>query len=448
MKSGHENGHEFGHALPLPVCRLKGGNMKKKEVPKTEHGQGVFDILKSGSLRYRINFTPKGSAKTYRLSVSGKTKAECFRKMEEKKLEAVQGDLTTRSRADDVPLKDAMSAWLFDTKPGTRKERTIDRDECTLRTLINPFPIGEMKVRKVTSDTITKHLHFLQYEAVTRRGVGYSYSTTKKAYELLNQFFNYRHLDSPNMNPMNRVKRPINKRNIGDISGEEETLLEDVVLNDAEIQTFKEYAFREVSAKVYGASKYGASLYFILVTFIRAGEAMALKWRDIDFNKREMRISKTVARVKNREAEKGEQKTKVITTKPKTGSGTRVVMLTDEAIEALTFIREHSEFTSPDDYVITTSSGNHVSEDRLFRAVRNLIDIAGLANDARKNFGVHSLRHSGISYYLRHGVPVEVISKMAGHASTAITSTIYYHVIEEQRKEALTIMNNIKEVTA
>lgn len=105
--------------------------------------------------------------------------------------------------------------------------------------------------------------------------------------------------------------------------------------------------------------------------------------------------------MRNRQAEKGEQKTKIVTTKPKTGNGTRVVMLTDEAIEALTFIREHSEFTSPDDFVIATTSGNHVSEDRLFRAVRNLIDIAGLTNDARKNFGVHSLRHTGISFLFK-----------------------------------------------
>ncbi|MCR5294760.1 MAG: tyrosine-type recombinase/integrase, partial [Lachnospiraceae bacterium] len=377
--------------------------MKKKEIPKVEYGQGVFDILKSGSLRYRVSFTPKGSSRTYRLSVSGKTKTECIRKMEEKKLEAVKGDLTTKSRSDEVLLKDAMQAWLFDTKPGTRKERTIDRDECTLNTLISPFPIGQMKVRKVTSDAVSKHLYFMQYEAVTRRGIGYSYSSTKKAYELLNQFFNYRFLDNPGGNPMNRVQRPVDKRSIGDISGEDDILLEDMVLNDEEIQTFKKYAVREVSAKVYGASKYGAALYFILVTFVRAGEAIALKWRDIDFDKREMRISKTVSRVKNREADKGERRTKIITTKPKTGCGTRVVMLTDEAIETLTFIKEHSKFTSPDDYVVTTVSGNHVSEDRLFRAVRNLIEIAGLSNSSRTNFGVHTLRHTGISYYLRHG---------------------------------------------
>ena len=418
----------------------------KKKVPKVAYGQGVFDVLKSGSLRYRLNYTPTGSTKTYRLSVSGKTKTECFRKMEERKLKAIKGDLTTRSRADNVLLREAMEAWLFDTKPGTRKERTIDRDECTLRTLISPFPISQMKVGKITSEAVTKHLQFLQYEAVTRRGIGYSYSSVKKAYELLGQFFDFRFLDNPGKNPMNRVKRPINKKMIGDISGEEETLLEDAVLNDAEIQIFKEYCFREVSAKVYGASKYGASLFFILVTFIRAGEALALKWRDIDFKKREMRISKTVARVKNREA--GEQKTKVITTKPKTGSGTRVVMLTDEAIQTLTFIKNHSEFTSPDDFVIATSNGCHVSEDRLFRAVRNLIDVAGLSNEARRSFGVHSLRHTGISYYLRHGVPVEIVSKMAGHASVQITMNIYYHIIEEQRKQALTIMNSIKGVTA
>lgn len=39
-----KSGHEFGHALPLPICRLKGGNMKKKKFRKlnTDKACSIF----------------------------------------------------------------------------------------------------------------------------------------------------------------------------------------------------------------------------------------------------------------------------------------------------------------------------------------------------------------------------------------------------------------------
>ena len=58
-----------------------------------------------------------------------------------------------------------------------------------------------------------------------------------------------------------------------------------------------------------------------------------------------------------------------------------------------------------------------------------------------KNVTIHGLRHSGISYMLRHGVPVEVVSKMAGHKSIKVTLEIYYSVIEKQKNEAIDKLN-------
>ena len=58
-----------------------------------------------------------------------------------------------------------------------------------------------------------------------------------------------------------------------------------------------------------------------------------------------------------------------------------------------------------------------------------------------KNVTIHGLRHTGISYFLRHGVPVEVISRMAGHQSIQITIDTYYSVIEEQKQKALDDLN-------
>lgn len=130
--------------------------------------------------------------------------------------------------------------------------------------------------------------------------------------------------------------------------------------------------------------------------------------------------------------------------KTKTVKSMREVALTDEAIEALNHIKNHSNFTAPTDYVLATQKGTKALEQNLLRVLKGKLKSCGLnKNGERDKFTLHFLRHTGISYYLRHGVSLDVISQMAGHASTAITIQTYYHVIKSQKEEALKQMNSI-----
>lgn len=47
----------------------------------------------------------------------------------------------------------------------------------------------------------------------------------------------------------------------------------------------------------------------------------------------------------------------------------------------------------------------------------------------------HDLRHTAGTIMLRKGVPVEVVSKMLGHADISITYKVYRHVLESERRE-------------
>lgn len=415
------------------------------KIPKMPYGQGSFTQVRN-SLRLAVQYRAKADGKVYRLTVTGKTAKECIEKMDAKKREKeeeVRRKYKSSLENPTVVLSAAMFDWLMKMKLDKRKARTVDRDEVTIKNQIDGHRIGRTPVAEVTADDISEHISALQNKARHGGKVGYSYSTIKKTYELLDQFFRYYYRNDTAANPMLKTERPKQRAGSGEVSPDNKLdyALADVVLNDDEIERFKEVALAKPAGRIYGQSKYGAGLYFILHTFIRAGEAIALKWRDVDFDKRQVTISKTVSRVKDRS---GKGKTRIITTTPKTEDGARTVVLNNEALTALNIIRERSAFTAAHDYVLATSSGKPVSEERLYRAVRNMLDAAGLMNDARREkFGVHYLRHTGISYYLRHGVPVSVISKMAGHASVAITTRIYYHVVSDQNKNALDMMNAI-----
>ena len=53
------------------------------------------------------------------------------------------------------------------------------------------------------------------------------------------------------------------------------------------------------------------------------------------------------------------------------------------------------------------------------------------------DFDPHWLRHSAATRMLRDGVPVEVVSKVLGHSSVAITSAVYGHLTAEDARTAL-----------
>jgi integrase len=181
----------------------------------------------------------------------------------------------------------------------------------------------------------------------------------------------------------------------------------------------------------------------MLLTFLRVGEAITLVWSDVDFEKRTLRVNKSVSRVKDRSGSKS--KTKIILTTPKTIHGDREVVLTDEAIQTLNIIKNNSEYTRPKDYIFSTAKGTMVTSTHLYKVLKGVLKAANLNKDrARDKFTLHYLRHTGISFYIRNGVPIDIVSSMAGHADTSITRQIYYHIIKQQREEAMTKMNAIK----
>ena len=409
-------------------------------LPKIPRGEGSFTWRNEAHtvMRYMKTFAIPKTTYKVRLSVDGATADECFKKMKEKERDAVKRYNVSLDNPR-ISLEDGIEEWLKREKMGRRKATTYDRNECTLRNQIKPYLFGKIESVEVTAEEIKKHLDFLQYEKQ------YSLSVLKKTYELLDQYFAYVYKGDLNSNPMNSVPRPEPTRDIGEITLEDAAqtaVLEDIVLNDEEIKKFREFVMQPPLAGSVGRTKYGSALYFIMMTCVRVGEACAVTWGDIDTGAKNMRINKAVSRVVDRS--KSKAKTKVIMTSPKSAQSNRVVRLSDDAIEALEFYKQYCQFTDPNHFVLSTDSGNRVSEQHLFKCVKGVLKGAKINTPARDRvFGVHYLRHTGISYYLRHGIPVELVSKMAGHASIDITLKRYYHIIHDQQDQLLDMMNGI-----
>ena len=187
----------------------------------------------------------------------------------------------------------------------------------------------------------------------------------------------------------------------------------------------------EVRALFQAAEGYrNASLITLLAfTGLRRGEALALKWDDVDLDAGTLRVRGTLARV-NRG---------LVVTEPKTARSKRVVSLGPAVVDKL---RAHRKEQAEDQlragpawesagYVFTNEIGGPVDPRNALRSLSAAAKRAGL-----DDVNLHTLRHSAATAMLTGGVPLPAVSKMLGHSSIAITGDVYAHVTPEVEREA------------
>jgi integrase len=154
-------------------------------------------------------------------------------------------------------------------------------------------------------------------------------------------------------------------------------------------------------------------------TGVRVGEALGLRWDDLDLDARTLRINRTVYRGQG--------------SQPKTSSGKRTIKLSKLTTEALRQHRRTSE------WVFATNKGTTINPNNLrFRSWKRLLDYAGLPSGTR----MHDLRHSAATLLLSRGVPIKVVSEMLGHADVSITLSVYAHVLPDMQDKAADAMDD------
>ena len=122
----------------------------------------------------------KGERK--RKSFSGNTKAEVTKKMTD--YVAAFNDALQESYESRKTLKESMTHWLQVFKFPSVERTTYDRCECTVEHQIFPL-LGEKVVGDITAADLKEVLNHWMNE-------GYAYTTVKKVYIVLNEYFRYR----------------------------------------------------------------------------------------------------------------------------------------------------------------------------------------------------------------------------------------------------------------
>lgn len=177
------------------------------------------------------------------------------------------------------------------------------------------------------------------------------------------------------------------------------------------------------------------ALYFLMLsTGMRTGEAFALTWDNVDLGAGTVTITQALRR----------QPGGNIVGPGKTGKkGWRTNYIPPAVVAVLRDHknRQEKERIEADDLwvehnlVFCNPIGKHLDPDNHRREFSKLTQRAGLGH-----WHPHELRHSAATIMLAQGVPIEVVSKVAGHSSIRITADVYGHIQPEQQQRASAAM--------
>jgi integrase len=162
------------------------------------------------------------------------------------------------------------------------------------------------------------------------------------------------------------------------------------------------------------------ALYVLAITTgMRQGELLGLQWQDLDLDAGTLRVNRSVY--------------DGVISPPKTTAGRRTIRLSKLTIAALRQHRLNMARQRMSEWVFPNSRGATINHQNLHnRSWKPLLKRAGLPHSTR----FHDLRHSCISLLLSRGVPVKVVSGLAGHADVSITLPVYGHVMPNMQDSA------------
>lgn len=174
----------------------------------------------------------------------------------------------------------------------------------------------------------------------------------------------------------------------------------------------------------------------MLATGLRRGEALGLRWSDVDLEGGQLVVTRQLKR------EGGS----LVTTDTKTARSRRALDLSAPVVEALKAHRARQDAErralgaawQETGYVFTSSLGTPVDPRNCYREFRAICEAAGLGR-----WHPHELRHSAASLMLAQGVKLQVVSELLGHSSIRMTADVYGHVLAPDRKAAAEAMSAV-----
>lgn len=302
-----------------------------------------------------------------------------------------------------------LTEWYLDNyAPNALKEITVYNYKCTLKNHILPV-LGNIKLKDLSTAKMTEFFKSLPLNTAASRKV---YITLSSIFTCgVKQGFIIK-------NPcQNAILPKSEKKEKPFINTEQAKQL---------LNMLSEY------------SQFNTIIKLLLYSGMRAGECLALRWEDIDFENNIIRIVHTLTYTDR----------KTFLSVPKTKNSKRLIKISPEMSDCLKTHRAEKikeilqlgELYEHPEMVFTAPLGKYVDRSALNMQLKKFV------KDTSFPFlTLHGLRHCNATLLINSGIPIKVVSEHLGHCDIGVTANIYAHVLEESKiKVAEAITLNLK----
>lgn len=318
-------------------------------------------ITKRADGRWYARFRDHGKQRC----VYGRTQNECYEKLKLALKQLERGERIVQQ----YTLGEWIQKWLELYKVNKIKSSTLEQMQRYLRDVA---PITSKSLKKLTAIDIQGFLNTI--DKPRKREKLYEFLKDALTKAVKNKLISD--------NPIDAVERPkIKRKQSRALSKEEEAV-------------FIEACKHSNQGKLY---------LLCLYQGLRLGEAIALTYEDIDFEKNKITVNKSIDTL-------GELTT------PKTETSNRVIPLFKRTIDLLEQGGHGNLFTSP----------RKVYQNSMAKICHRL-NFQGIS--------IHSLRHTFATRCAEAGIPAKVVQKWLGHSTVDMTLNVYTHVNEDFETE-------------
>ena len=298
--------------------------------------------------------------------------------------------------------------WFDSAYKNTVKESTYVKTKEMFRVHILPA-FGSMKLNKI-SVTYCQTTVNNWCDSLAKYRVMKNYVTKVLDYSIA--------LGLLKDNPMRKITMPKRKEIVDGEKVEN-------YYNKEELQHFLD------CIKSDGFARLHALFRLLAFSGMRKGEALALEWKDIDFNQSTVTVNKTLARGENNKLIIQSPKTKTSFRTVSVDPGTMQLLKEWRKEQATDFLKLGFNTMNPSQVIFTNYKNDYMQLASVTNRINKIIKKHDL-----KVITTHGLRHTHCSILFEAGVPIQEVKERLGHSDIQTTLNIYTHVTEKAKEKS------------
>ncbi|MBJ8055261.1 site-specific integrase [Bacillus cereus] len=362
---------------------------------------------------YRIRYKEMGK---YKETSKGGFKTKKEAQLAAAKIEEKVANGVTISNSN-MTFNDYMYEWLELYKKGNVSPRTYGVYEKNIRLYILPT-FGSIKLKDLTRIKYQKFINELLNKL------------SKKTVETINVTMHHaldtavNELEILSKNSTNKIQ--MKEHHV--VDKKEEIKCYDI----DELNGFLNYVLNEK-----GGFKYYSLFIFLSRTGLRIGECLALQWDDVDFEKKNFHINKTLISTKRNQP--------IIFGPPKNKSSIRTISLDDSTLQHLKKMKleqsknilKFGKYYQDYNFVFTHDDNSCMLHPSTLKFLQQACKKGNF-----RYITLHGFRHTHAVHLLQSGANLKYVSGRLGHSSIDMTANVYLHITKSIEESSVNQYDN------